>query len=179
MLIADLLPLIAFGGAYYLYDFYVATAALMVTMVLAVAYRFLRYGRVEKTLQVGFLLVWLFGSLSIMLQESLFLQWKPTIFTWLIAALLFGSEWIGKRNIIARLAGANISLPDTTWRRLNLGWSAGFFLKGTLNLYFALCHEESVWVAFKLFGQSAITVIYLIITVFFLRGYLFQPVQEK
>lgn len=178
MLIADFLPLIAFGGAYYLYDFYVATAALMVSMLLVVIYKHLHYGHVEKIFQISCLLVWLFGSLTIMLQDNLFLQWKPTVISWLIASLLLGSEWVGERNLIARIAGSYITLPAQTWRKVNLGWSAGFFLKGALNLYFALYHEESIWVAFKLFGQFTLTVVYLAITFFFLRNYLFQAVSD-
>lgn len=177
-MLVDIFPLLAFGGAYYLYDFYVATAALIVTMTLLVGYRWLRRGQVENILWISYLLVLIFGSLTLALQDKTFLQWKPTIFAWLLAVALIGSQLFSKRSLLERaVVGFNpdFSLPPHVWQWLNLGWALGFLVKGSLNFYFAFYHSESTWVLFKLFGQFALTALYLILTFVYLRQYLVLP----
>lgn len=177
ILFADLFPLIAFGGAYYFYDIYAATAALMVAMTLLVGYRAIRHHKVDRILLISYLLILVFGGLTLALQDKIFLQLKPTIFTWLIAIVLVGGELLGKRNLLAYLAtGANskFQLPDQVWKRLSLGWAGGMFLKGALNLYFAFYQSEAVWVTFKIAGQFGISMLYIILTLIYLRSYLFE-----
>ena len=174
-MLLEFLPLAAFGGAYYLYDFYVATAALMIAMGGVLAVRVLLLGKRDRFFFISCLMVWAFGSLTLVLQDKSFLQWKPTIFAWLIAISLLVSEWIGKTNLIEKIStkvNPNFHLPKKVWRGLNFGWSFGFALKGALNLYFAFYQEESVWVMFKIGGQTALSFVYLLLTLIYLRQYL-------
>lgn len=172
-MLLEFLPLAAFGGAYFWYDFYVATAALMVAMGAVLAVRVLFQGKHERLFFISCLLVWIFGSLTLVLHDKSFLQWKPTIFAWLIAIVMLGSEWIGKANLIERISSKTNSkfhLPKHVWRNINLGWALGFAIKGSLNLYFAFYHTESTWVTFKLFGQPVLTLLFIALTLYYLRN---------
>lgn len=171
----DFIPLLAFGGAYYFYDIYVATAVLIVAMSVAVIWQWLRHRKISRVLLASYLMVLLFGGLSLMLRDTTFLKIKPTIFNWVLGLILIGGELIGKRNLLSSLvAGFNpkFQLPATIWRRLSYGWAIGMFLKGGLNLYFAYSYSEAIWVTFKLFGQFALSVLFIILTLFYLRDFL-------
>ncbi|WP_246763893.1 septation protein IspZ, partial [Cronobacter sakazakii] len=61
----DFLPLIVFFVVYKLHDIFWATAALIVATALAVIYSWYKYRKVEKMPLVTFVLVAVFGGLTI------------------------------------------------------------------------------------------------------------------
>ena len=81
------------------------------------------------------------------------------------------------------MLGSKIQLPDLAWKHLSLGWSAGFFLAGLLNLIVAFQFSLDFWVSYKLFGGLGLTLFYFVIMVVYLSrsGYLNQlkTVPEK
>lgn len=171
-MLLEFFPLAAFGVAYYFYDFYVATSALMVAMGMLLAVRVLLQNKRERLFFISCVLVWVFGSLTLLLQDKIFLQWSPTVFAWLIALVLLLSELISKANLIETITtkiNPKFHLPKQAWRHVNLGWALGFAGKGGLNLYVALYHTESTWVTFKLLGQPALTILFLLLTLYYLR----------
>ena len=91
-LLFDFLPLIAFFGAYMVYDLYVATAAIIVVMAGQIAYQWLRHRKVNKMLLISGALVAVFGGITLALRNPLFIQWKVTVVNWLFAAAFLGSQ---------------------------------------------------------------------------------------
>jgi intracellular septation protein len=70
----------------------------------------------------------------------------------MFAAVLAGSTFLFRRNLIRKMLETQIRLPDAVWARLNVAWAAFFALMGVLNLYVAYSFSEEFWVNFKLFG---------------------------
>ena len=93
---------------------------------------------------------------------------KPTIINWLLAASLLGSHFM-RKNLIEKLLGSKMRLPTAVWARLNLGWSAGFFLAGALNLVVAYNFSMEFWVTYKLVGGFALTFTYIALTTLYLH----------
>ena len=87
----EFLPLVAFLGAYYAADLYTATAVLMVSMVALLAVDWLRGRRIPPMHGVSALLVFIFGAATLILHDQRFIQWKPTIFFWLVSLAFLGS----------------------------------------------------------------------------------------
>ena len=85
-LLLDLLPVIAFFIAYKMADIYVATAVLIVGVLLQTAYSWIRHRKVSPMLLVSAVLVLVFGGLTLLIHDNTFIQWKPTIVNWLFAA---------------------------------------------------------------------------------------------
>ena len=85
-----------------------------------------------------------------------------------------GSQRFFGKNLLQSLLGAQLTLPEPVWNRLNSGWALGFLIAGLLNLYVAYQFSMDFWVNYKLFGGFAITLTYLIITMTYLTrgGYL-------
>jgi intracellular septation protein len=72
--------------------------------------------------------------------------------------------------------GKQVTLKENTarntWSQLNLAWSIFFFLMGALNLYVAFQFSEDTWVNFKLFGTTALLVVFVIAQGFWLSKHM-------
>jgi len=175
----DFLPIAVFFVVYWMAgrDFYLATAALMAATVAQVGLVYALTGRVDRQLRITFWLVLGLGGLTLALQQKAFVMWKPTVINWIFAVALAGSQYIGRRNLLERMLGHQLHLPDYVWRNLTWGWSGAFFLAGALNLVVAYGFSEAFWVNYKLFGGFGLTLVYVIATVVYLvrGGHLSEP----
>ena len=156
----DLLPVIAFFIAYKLADIYVATGVLIAGVLLQTAWSWLRHRKVSPMLLTSAVLVLVFGGLTLLIHDPVFIKWKPSIVNWLFAGAFLASQWWPGPTIVQRLMGENVTLDDGSWTRLNLAWVAFFAFAGALNLYVAFHYDEATWVNFKLFGLMGLTLVF-------------------
>ena len=166
--IADLFPILLFFGAYHLYDIYVATAVAVAAAVAQVAYHWLRHRHVTHMQWVTLGLLVVFGGLTLLLRDPVFIKWKPTVVNWLFCGAFLLTPLFSSRTLIERMMGQAITLPDPAWRRLNLAWAMFFLVLGALNLVVAYNFEEAVWVNFKLFGLMGLTLAFALAQGFYL-----------
>lgn len=161
----DLAPLIAFFVAYSLGGIYVATAVLMAAMAVVLVVDYLRHKRVSPMLGAMAGLVFVFGAATLILHDQRFIQWKPTIFLWLLSIALFVSMWVGKQPLIQRLMGkaleGQVQVTDAMWRQLNLVWAVFYALLGAVNLFVVFNFSEATWVKFKVIGITVATFVLL------------------
>jgi len=155
----DLLPVIAFFAAYKLYGIYVATGVLIVAVVGQTVVTWIRHRTVSKMLLVTAALVLVFGGLTLYLRDPLFIKWKPTVVNCLFAAAFLISEFTPGPNLLERMMSEMVRLPRRDWMGLNLMWVVFFLATAVLNLYVAFNYPEAVWVNFKLFGLTALTLL--------------------
>jgi len=80
-------------------------------------------------------------------------------------------QLILKKNFIKTLMGAQITLPDTIWARLNWGWTGFFTTMGAINLWVAYTFDTDTWVNFKLFGSLGLMVVFIIAQALYLSRY--------
>lgn len=160
----ELAPLVAFFVAYSVAGIYVATTVLMGAMALLLVVDFVRTRRVPPMHGISAVLVFAFGAATLILHNQRFIQWKPTVFFWLLSVALFASMWIGKQPLVQRLLGkaleGQVQISSTTWRRLNLLWVVFYVLLGALNLVVAFNASEATWVKFKVIGLTLATVVF-------------------
>ncbi|MCW8945445.1 MAG: septation protein A [Sedimenticola sp.] len=178
----DLFPVILFFIAYKMYDFYVATAVIIVATIAQVSIGWIRNHKVEKMHLITLLLVLLFGGLTLYLKDPLFLKWKPTVVNWLFAAVFLGSHFIGKMTLVERMMSKSVALPTPIWFKLNIAWSLFFIVMGVANLYVAFNYAEDTWVNFKLFGMMGMTFLFVILQAFYLARFISdtdQPTTQE
>ena len=133
----DLLPVVVFVVAYWLSDFYVATAAMvMVALMHFVIAHFTGVG-VSKMQAITLGLLILFGGMTLVFRDESFVMWKPTVVNWLFALGFLVLSVSGKQPLLKRMMAGQLELPETAWRKLNFSWILFFLLAGTLNLYVA------------------------------------------
>ena len=175
----ELLPLVLFFGAYkmdgdtlavggwsHTFDgIFSATAVLMISTALTWLIASLLEKRNDKRLMWMTLAVLLFGAATLILRDQRFIQWKPTVVNWVLAAVFLGSQFIGKRTVIERVLGSQLILPRPIWTRLNVLWIGNFALVGALNLFVAYRFEEAVWVSYKLYSSIGFTLALMLLTV--------------
>ena len=101
---------------------------------------------------------------DLIFRDQRFIQWKPTVFNWVLALVFLGSHFIGQRTVLQRLLGAQLSLPSRIWKRLSALWIGNFLLVGALNLVVAYQYEESFWVAYKLYSSIGFTLLLMLLT---------------
>ena len=158
-ILIDFLPIIVFFATYKFAGMFAATGMLMAAMALQIAIQWFQQGTVNKMLLTSGILVGVFGGITLLFRNPIFIQWKPTIVNWLFAVIFFGSQLIGNKTVIERIMGHAIELNGSMWRQLNLMWVANFAFLGAANLYVVYNYEESTWVNFKLFGMLGLTLV--------------------
>jgi len=170
----DLLPVLLFFITFKLVDIYVATAVAIVITVLQVAWLKLRRQPVPGMLWAALAIVVVFGGATLVLQNEMFIKWKPTVLYWLFAAALAGSGLL-RRNLVRAVLSQEMRLPEAIWRRLNWSWAGFFAFMGGANLYVAYNYATDTWVNFKLFGGFGLMLVFVVVQAMFLARY----VEEK
>ncbi len=157
----EIAPVAAFFAAYYIAgSIYVATAVLMAAMAVLLAVDFARQRRIPSMHALSAVLVFAFGTATLVLHNERFIQWKPTVFYWLAAVAFLGSFWVGKQTLAQHLLGGAIpgnDVPQRAWRRANAAWVVFDLLLGALNLFVAFNASERTWVHFKVIGLTSLT----------------------
>ena len=164
-------PLLVFLISYYLRDLYFATAALMVAMVALLAVDLLLTRKVPKMHLLSTALILVLGSATLFLRNAKFIQWKPTVFLWILAVAFVGSSFIGKQPLVQRFlqpALGDRQLERGLWLRLNWLWAGFCALLGLANILVALHAPERVWVNFKVIGITAAMMVFMVAQVVWL-----------
>ena len=68
-----------------------------------------------------------------------------------------------EKPLIQRMLGKELSLPQQVWSRLN-GWAVFFILCGLANIYIAFWLPQNIWVNFKVFGLTALTLVFTLLS---------------
>jgi len=136
---------------------FVATAVFMVAVVLALAVSYALTRHLPVMPLVTAVIVLVFGSLTLILHDELFIKLKPTIIYLLFGAVLLGGLAAGKS-----LLGIDsvFHLTEEGWRRLTLRWALFFFALAILNEIVWRSQTTDVWVTFKVFGVVPLTFLF-------------------
>ncbi|KFD18834.1 MULTISPECIES: septation protein A [Tatumella] len=173
----DFLPLVVFFVFYKLYNIFVASGALIAATAIALVVSWVVYRKLEKMTIITFVLVTVFGSLTLIFHNDDFIKWKVTVIYTLFAAALLFSQWWMETPLIQSMLGKELVLPSAVWRRLNIAWALFFFICGLINIYVAFWLPESLWVNFKVFGLTALTLLFTLFSGLYIWRHL--PREEK
>ena len=149
-----------------------ATVVVIVASLLQIIWVKMRHGNVDKTLWFSAGLVTVLGSMTLYFQNADFIKWKPTILYWAFFVTLIASEFIFKNNIIKRMVGKEMHLPEVIWKKLNYAWAVFFLGLGCLNLYVAFHYSTDTWASFKLFGTMGLMIVFVIVQSLVLNQYI-------
>ena len=174
----DFIPLIAFFTAYKTVDIYMATKVLMVVTSIQYGIYYLKDRKLENAQIITLVAVFLFGSLTLFMHDETFLKWKAPIVNWIFALTFLGSHFFGKDNIIKRMMGHAVNLPEPVWTKLNYSWVVFFIISGAANLYVAFTFHE-IWVDFKVFGSLGMTLVFLVGQTLYLSRHIIEEDEEN
>ena len=165
----ELGPLILFFLANSRWGIFTATGVFMVAVIVALAASYRLLHRVPIMTVVSAFVVIVFGGLTLLLQNEVFIKLKPTIIYMLFCAVLFGGLALGK-PLLAMVFDSVFDLTPEGWRKLSLRWALFFFALALLNEIVWRTQTTDVWVSFKVFGVVPLT---------FLFGALQYPLLTK
>lgn len=149
-------PLVVFFVGNARFGIFTATAAFMVAMVAALAASWAMTRKLPIMPLVGAVFVVIFGGLTLILQDELFIKLKPTIVNLLFAAILAGGL-VMKRPLLKPLLGAALTLDDRGWEILTRRWAIFFVVLAILNEVVWRGFSTEFWISFKLFGIMPLT----------------------
>jgi len=181
----DFLPGLAFLIALFIPEsrqegIYLATKVLIATSFLQIILSWVITKKLEKQYIIIFLVVLVLGGATLFFQDDRFIKWKPTIVFWVFSFAFLISEYIGDRNLTARLMGQFFDAPENVWYRANMSFVGFFLVSGFINLFIAYTFSTEIWATFKLFGFLILNFIYLLGLFMFLSRYMIeQPETDK
>ncbi len=168
-LVLDIGPLILFFAANARFGIFAATAGFMVAVLIALAVSYALTRHIEVMPIVTAIIVLIFGGLTLVLHDELFIKLKPTIIYLLFGGTLLGGLTLGK-PLLGMVFDQMFHLTDEGWRKLTWRWVLFFFALAVLNEIVWRTQTTDFWVSFKLFGVVPLT---------FLFGALQMPLINK
>ncbi len=173
----DMVPALAFLGAVIWRDIYVATVVLIVALFALVLW----YAIVEKRLHrmhLGTAIIALvLGGITLGLKDPVFIKFKPTAVYLAFAAVIGGSQLIGKTVVMQRLGSSVVELPEPLWRKINIAWTLFFAFCAGLNVVLAMSLSDEMWALVKTFGFTALMFLFVLAHLPFVHEYL--PKEES
>jgi len=166
----DFLPVVAFLIAYKLGGIYVATATLMIAMVMLCIITWIRVHKVSGLLLAGTAIALVAGTLTLALHDAAFIKWKLTLLDGAFAIAFFVAPYLSGKTLVERVMGASIKLEPAQWRRLNLMWVGFFLFIAVLNIYVMYHFSEAAWVNFKAYGTIGLTLVFVVIQALWLAN---------
>lgn len=173
-LATELGPLVVFFVANAKFHLFVATGAFMVAIVAAMVASYVVARHVPVMAIVTGVVVLVFGTLTLVLQDETFIKVKPTIIYGLFAAVLAGGLPFG-RSYIAVMFDQVFNLTPQGWRILTVRWALFFFGMALLNEVIWRTQTTDVWVAFKAFGVIPLTMGFALTQMGLIKRYHLEP----
>ena len=164
-LLLDLGPLAVFFAVNYATgDFMLAVKVLVGTTVVTLAAGWLLERRVSMMALVGCIAVAFFGGLSVYFENDMFIKIKPTVLTVLLAVVIAVGRLIG-RSPLGAIMGTQLRMSDAGWRAISWLWVAMFLTTALANEIAWRTMSTDDWVTFKVFGITAISLVFTVISV--------------
>ena len=136
-----------------------AILPLMLATVISVVISYILEKKIPIMPTLGAGIVIIFGGLTIIFDNKIFIFMKPTIINIIFAAILYDGI-ILKKPLLRYLLGSALRLEDEGWAILTQRWIAFFIALAVLNEIVWRTMSEDFWVSFKVFGILPITFIF-------------------
>lgn len=174
---SDFLAVILFFATYsYTHDIRLATTVAVVIGVIQAAFTWFKTKKLETMQAVNLAIIVIFGGATIILNNPIFVMWKPSILFWATASALIISQLMGKNGMKA-LMHKELTLPTNVWTQLNVAWMVFLMAMGVINLIVAYNFSFDFWISYKTFGSLSIMVVFVIAQGIFISKHL--PKEEN
>ncbi len=136
-----------------------ATGTFMVAVAVALVISYVLIRRLPIMPLISGIVVLVFGSLTLWLQDETFIKMKPTIVNALFGTILLGGLAFG-RSLLGYVFDSVFRLTDNGWRTLTFRWGLFFLVLAVLNEVVWRNFPTDIWVNFKVFGTMPLTLIF-------------------
>jgi intracellular septation protein len=106
---------------------------------------------------VSAVVVVVFGGLTLLLKDELFIKLKPTIVNSLFGFMLLAGLYF-RKPFLQIVLDSMFDLTEEGWRKLTFRWAIFFFALAALNEIVWRTQTTDFWVSFKVFGIMPLTI---------------------
>ena len=128
-----------------------------ILVALAVSYALTRHLPIMPL--VTAVVVVVFGTLTLVLHDELFIKVKPTIIYVLFGGVLLVGLAFGK-SLLGLVFDSVFHLTEEGWRKLTVRWALFFLALALVNEIVWRTQTTDVWLSFKLFGVVPLTFLF-------------------
>ena len=143
-----------FGG-----PIFIATGLFMIATALALVVSWLLTRTLPIMPLVSGIVVLIFGTLTLYLQDDVFIKMKPTIVNALFGGILLGGLFFGK-SLLGYVFDSAFRLDAEGWRKLTFRWGVFFFVMAVVNEVVWRNFSTDFWIAFKVWANIPITILF-------------------
>lgn len=162
--VLNFIPLIFFFVFLHLFDMFAAVKALMISATVVFILILMIYKKLDKIELFSYLMVMIFGGLTLGFHNQNFIKWKVTLINFIFAMVLLTSQTFFKKNLIKTLIGKEIMMPLACWNFLNLIWVLFFIVIGTATLFVTYQMSDEFFGTFKVFILPGATIVMTLIS---------------
>lgn len=152
-------PLLVFFITNRFFDIFIGTSVFVVATVVSLVLSRKLERRWPLMPLISCVFVVIFGALTVVMGDDLFIKLKPTVVNLLFASILLGGLGAGRLFLPLLMAGL-FNLTDHGWRVLTLRWGLFFIFLAILNEVIWRNFSTDFWVGFKLWGMMPIALVF-------------------
>lgn len=138
----------------------IATAGFMVAIAAALISTYARGAKPNNMTLASAGFIFIFGGITLFLQDETFIKIKPTLVYLLFAGIL-GVGLARGRSYLKSLMGKMLPMDDAGWLTLTKRWAVFFVAMAAVNEAVWRTQSTDVWVNFKVFGSLPLTFIFM------------------
>jgi intracellular septation protein len=138
---------------------FIATGLFMAATAIALVVSWVMTRTLPMMPLISGIVVFVFGALTLWLQNDTFIKMKPTIVNTLFGAILLGGLFFGK-SLLGYVFHAAFKLTEEGWRKLTLRWGVFFLALAVLNEIVWRNFSTDTWVNLKVFGFLPLTFVF-------------------
>lgn len=141
---------------------FVGTAFFMVAMAISLSITWMLERRIAVMPLVTGVMVFVFGGLTLYLQDETFIKVKPTIVNVLFGTAILGALFIFKKPVMKLLFDGPFKLDHEGWVKLSFRWGCYFFFLALVNEIVWRNFSSDFWVNFKVWATMPMTIVFML-----------------
>lgn len=156
---------------------FVATGLFMVATAISLTISWFMLRKLPIMPLISGIVVFVFGALTLWLQNETFIKMKPTIVNTLFGTILLGGLVFGK-SLLGYVFDSAFKLTSEGWRKLTLRWGIFFLFLAILNEVVWRNFSTDFWVAFKVWGTMPITIAFTLSQMPMIMRHSLEPLSK-
>nr|WP_075997506.1 septation protein A [Salaquimonas pukyongi] len=158
---------------------FVGTAAFMVAMAISLTLTWIWERRLAVMPLITAVMVFIFGGLTLYLQDETFIKMKPTIVNILFGSALFIGLYVFGKPLLKLLFEGPFQLDDEGWTKLTFRWACFFFFLALANEVVWRNFSSDFWVNFKVWATMPMTIVFMLFQYPLIQRHSLETLEEE